>query len=137
MLPLSGATSSAMMLRTVDLPQPDGPTRQQNSPSAAVNETSSSATKRCASRSTKLLPRRSTTIPLTASRCGGGAPAHEAALDRQEDDVFQHEHDQRESQCPGQHVGHRIAREGAVDHISDAARQAEQLREDDDLPAKR
>jgi len=45
MRPPSGATKPATMRRVVDLPQPDGPSREKNSPEAILRLTSDTATK--------------------------------------------------------------------------------------------
>src|SRR4029434_298179 len=42
--PASGSTSPATMRSTVLLPQPEGPSRERNSPGAASRETSATAT---------------------------------------------------------------------------------------------
>ena len=46
--PAVGASNPPMMLSKVDLPQPDGPSRQTNSPLRISSETSSSASTLCA-----------------------------------------------------------------------------------------
>src|SRR5690242_14206595 len=51
MAPLVGLSRPAARLRTVVLPQPEGPSRLTNSPSAIVNETSSSTCSVAPSRS--------------------------------------------------------------------------------------
>jgi len=46
-------------------------------------------------------------------------PAQHAAFNRLQNSILEYKHDERKSERPRQHVGHRKAREGAIDHIAD------------------
>ena len=62
--PAVGASSPATSRSSVDLPHPDGPTRQTNSLRCAVSEMSSSATTSSPPRETNVLVTRSRTITI-------------------------------------------------------------------------
>src|SRR5918999_2879892 len=74
----------AIMLRSVDLPQPDGPTRMKNSPSAMVKSASFTATVPSAKRLVTLW----SAISAIASALyrPGGEPGDDAALEDEHHD---------------------------------------------------
>src|SRR5450631_2734285 len=81
--PEVGSSSPAIMRSVVVLPQPEGPSRQKNSPSRTVKVESFTATK-----SAKLLCRRSTRISaisvVLARELGDDREQHDAAQRRHE-----------------------------------------------------
>src|ERR1700759_70675 len=90
MVPLLGVSSPAIMFMTVDLPQPDGPTTQMNSPVSMARVTPVTASVR--------LPVRGATNSLATScnrSFGGepvlmsGPPGNELALDDAEQAINQ------------------------------------------------
>src|SRR5262245_27475530 len=107
------SSSPAIMRSSVDLPQPDGPTKTTNSPSAMSMS---------APWTTSKLPKRLTTlvrvtaaILLLLDRAGGDA-GDEMALQQHEDDEHRH----------GQH--HRARHDAAPGHLGEADQRAERNR---------
>src|SRR3954469_23141043 len=94
-LPSVGSSRPAIMRKVVVLPQPEGPSRQKNSPSLTVKVESFTATK-----SAKALCRRSTRISAT-SLCSSG---------RELGDDGEHRHaGKRGDERPGEeHQGERL-----------------------------
>ena len=69
--PLVAASSPPMMLNRVDLPQPDGPMTETNSPGATSNETSSTATTPSATLPKRLVTRSTASTGGTAATAAG------------------------------------------------------------------
>src|SRR5712671_4738411 len=100
--PESASSSPATTRRIVLLPQPDGPSRTRNSPSAICSETSLTASTlpklfiRCLIRisATTLLPRLASNVSLLERACH--RCLHEPALeDHEDDDHGAHRHHRR------------------------------------------
>src|SRR6478736_5771981 len=82
--PVEMSSSPAIMLSVVDFPQPDGPTRMMNSPSAMVMSTSLTAL----APSGYSLVTLSSTISATglSLHCAGSKPGHDTTLEEQNKD---------------------------------------------------
>src|SRR4029450_4648875 len=96
-----GATSPAVMRRSVDLPQPEAPIRQTNSPLAIESVASESAWIVCSCSWNCLETRPISTMGMVASAMMARAPAQQAVADH---------HD---------HAVGEVAREPDHDHAAD------------------
>src|SRR5204863_9474547 len=128
-LPLSGRSNPAMMFRSVDLPQPDGPTIATNSPSATEKLTPSTTASATPSE-TKLFLRSSTTILLADI-----APPHGLEPFEQAHRAIEHQPDDADDDHAGDHEVVAVAGVARVhDHVAETRAQRDHLRRDHHQP---
>src|SRR5688572_10721472 len=124
--PVVGSSKPAMMRSKVDLPQPDAPIRQTNSPAAIPTSTRASA-------SISSLPTVKRLVTPSISRCGRAvsgmvlrAPAQEAVTEHDDDAVGDEAAHPDHDHAGDDEVGAR-QRAAVHDHRTEAGRNAGHL----------
>ncbi len=103
--PADGLTKPAMIHSRLDLPQPDGPTNDTNSPARTCKDTSRNAVKAC--RPPSLTNRWVTPASSTAHPCPG-EPHETTRSESTSDCVLTPAPSTRSTVCLPGHVGHLI-----------------------------
>src|SRR5438270_2138267 len=128
--PVVGRSRPATMRSSVDLPQPEGPSRQMKSLSATASDVGSSAR-------VGGPPRTPGNVRLTSSRTsrdtpdGSGETPGEQPLVQRLEEIVGHEADDADDHDAEDDLAGVEQRLAVGDHVADAAGGADQLRDDD------